>query len=290
MGARHVESWQRLGAGVAVYSPTRAHRDRLAARAGIAAADDLSSLARRVDLIDICAPTDSHAAIAGGALALRRPVVCEKPLARTVSEAARMARGFEAAAVPLFAAHVLRYFDVYASARAMVNSGAVGPVRDVTVRRVVPAPEPGSWLWRPERSGGLLLDLMIHDLDFVRWVAGEVRTVRAQCAAAAGIVRGEAWLTHANGAASYVVGQWGGDPADEFQIAGPAGRLRSHDLLTGAPPGVAADIAFDRQFADFQRAINTGEPTRVSAADGVAAVRIALAAVQSQYSGRTIQL
>ncbi len=287
MGARHLESWQRLGAEVVLYSPTAAHRNRLAARTGIAVADDLTSLARAVDVVDICTPTDSHAAIALTALGLGRPVVCEKPLARTVSEAQELLARFDAAGVPLFVAHVLRYFDVYASARNSVCAGAIGAVREMAVRRMVDPPEPGSWLWQPERSGGVLLDLMVHDLDFARWVAGEVRTVRTECTEFAGTVRGEVWLRHANGASSYVLGQWGGTSDDGFEIAGGSGRLCSDEIPAQFD---AADRAFDAQFADFQRALRTGESTRVSAGDGVAAVRIALAAMESQRTGRVIQL
>jgi myo-inositol 2-dehydrogenase/D-chiro-inositol 1-dehydrogenase len=291
MGARHIESWQRLGADVLVWSPTPAHRDRLAARAGIVAAADLTSLARGADVVDICTPTDSHAAIALAALGSGRPVVCEKPLARTVTEAADLVRRFEAAGVPLLVAHVLRYFDVYASARNAVRAGEIGAVRELTVRRVVDPPAPGSWLWQPERSGGVLLDLMVHDLDFARWVLGEVRAVRAECGEAEGTVRGAVWLTHVNGATSYVLGQWGGATADEFEIMGSAGRLRSAELVRRVSAQFdAAARAFDRQFADFSAGLETHAATRVSAADGVEAVRIALAAAESQRTGRIIEL
>jgi myo-inositol 2-dehydrogenase/D-chiro-inositol 1-dehydrogenase len=129
---------------------------------------------------------------------------------------------------------------------------------------------------------------MIHDFDYARWVAGEVIGVRAERDDFGGVNRAEAWLTHAGGARSHVVGQWGGIVGDRFDITGSAGRVRSCDM---DPDGTdEAELAFDAQLADFSNAIRTGEPARVTAADGLAALRIALAAAESQRTGDSIEL
>lgn len=261
MGVRHAATWCELGEPVVGYSPTAAHRARLADYGRVL--DSLPELFDSVDVVDICTPTDTHAELAAAAAGHGLPVICEKPIARTIAQAERML----ALSVPLFVGHLLRYFGPHAAAGKAARS--------VEMYRAVEPPPAESWLRDEERSGGVLVDLMIHDLDYARWVAGEVISVRAR---KDGIERAEVWLEHAGGVRSHIVNQWGGIPQDRAEIDG---------VLV---PAGDADQAFRDQFTDFRAAISTGATPRVTAADAVAALRIALAADESARMGRSIRL
>jgi myo-inositol 2-dehydrogenase/D-chiro-inositol 1-dehydrogenase len=263
MGVRHAATWRGLDEPVLGYSPTSAHRARLGDYGPVL--DSLPELFGAVDVVDICTPTDTHAELASAAAEYGLPVICEKPIARTLQQAEQMLE----LPVPLFVGHLLRYFGPHAAAR---GSGAA---RSVEMYRAVEPPPVDSWLWDESRSGGVLVDLMIHDLDYARWVAGEVATVRAR---KYGIEHAEVWLEHATGARSHIVNQWGGTPEDWAEIDGV--------LL----PAGDADQAFRDQLTDFRTAISTGDPPRVTAADAVAALRIALAADESAHTGRSTSL
>jgi myo-inositol 2-dehydrogenase/D-chiro-inositol 1-dehydrogenase len=260
MGARHAATWRELGEPVVAYSPTPEHRVRLADYGRVV--ETLPVLLNSVDVLDICTPTDTHAELAAAAAEYGLPVICEKPIARTIAQAEQML----ALPVPLFVAHLLRYFAPHAAAR---KSGA----RSIEMYRAVEPPAADSWLRDEERSGGVLMDLMIHDLDFARWAAGEVGSVRAR---KYGIERAEVWLEHVGGARSHIVNQWGGIPADRAEIDGVV------------VPAGDAEQAFREEFTDFRNAISTGDTPRVTAADAVAALRIALAAAESARTGRPI--
>ena len=162
-------------------------------------------------------------------------------------------------------------------------------------------PVRSAWFADLDRSGGIVLDMMIHDLDIARWVAGEVTQVSAtwsrrgdgnQLAEA-----GHVLLTHASGAITHVAGVSGAAHlpfTTGYFAAGTGGTLEYDraaeqgfvaDLARGPARGEAVpqtDPAEDPYFlvlADFLEAIRHGTPTRVTAADGAAAVRIATAAL-----------
>jgi len=290
MGARHLRTWSRLGVARVLFSPTATHRTRLAADTGSAAVDSLDQLVDSCDVVDLCTPTDTHWELGMAAAAQHRAVICEKPLARTVRQARALLASCKDAGVQLFPAHVLRYFRSHAAARQRAYDGELGDVQSLSLHRAVDPPAPTSWLRDEERSGGVLLDLMIHDFDYARWVAGEVVSVRAERDDFAGVNRAEAWLTHAGGARSHVVGQWGGIVDDRFDIIGSAGTARSSDAKPDPDGTDEAELAFGAQLADFSNAIRTGKPARVTAADGLAALRIAVAAAESQRTGDSIDL
>jgi myo-inositol 2-dehydrogenase/D-chiro-inositol 1-dehydrogenase len=289
MGARHIGAWTALGAEILLYSPTAPRRADLASRSAATAVDSLDQLLESVDLVDICTPTDTHRELTEHSARAGRHVVCEKPLARRVEDAEAMLEVCAAAGVALFAAHVLRYFPAYANARRAVAAGEIGAPRALRLSRAVDWPDDAPWLLDTARSGGVLLDLMIHDLDYARWVAGEVVRVEAGCERGDRIARGWAILTHESGAVSDVRGAWGTYFQSVFDIDGTDGTL-GWDAATAPAGDGPEDAPYRSQLADFAAAIRLGSAARVTAADGLAALRIALAAVESHRTGRSVEL
>ena len=190
--------------------------------------------------------------IVAAAAAAGLPVVCEKPLALTWVEAEAMAATCADAGVALFPAHVVRYFPPYFAAAQAVGSGRIGRLTGLRLSRRSAAPE-RAWFADRARSGGIVMDQLIHDIDYARWVAGEVVTAYASIedGALPAQQRASVTLTHAGGAVSRLTGEWGGPDvafATSFVLTGTHGtigdRSGGEDTDdTGDTDGGAADVA-----------------------------------------------
>lgn len=283
----HIEGWLALGAEVAILRRTDA--DVLASRYGIRVIGGLDELIDAVDVVDIISPTSTHLDIARAAFARGRDVVCEKPLAGSTADAQKIIDAADRAGMRLFPAHVVRYFEGYRDLHDLV--GTIGTLTELTFRRTVAAPD-SAWFYAEDAGGGVIRDLMIHDIDQALWLAGSVVEVSAtQDPPAVGDrvsppVSAHVTLTHANGAISHLRADWL-EPGTPFrsmvEVAGSEGILRFDTDLdpAGADP-------YRAQLADFAEAIRTGGEARVTAADGLAAVAVVDAAYASLAGKRPI--
>jgi predicted dehydrogenase len=126
----------------------------------------------QVELVDITLPTFLHADIAVRALEAGKHVFCEKPMALKLVDCERMVAAAKKANRLLMIGHVLPFFPEYDWARRVIRSGDYGQVRGGAFRRIISDP---TWIkdfWSPERIGGPMLDLHIHDAHFIRLVFG----------------------------------------------------------------------------------------------------------------------
>lgn len=316
----HLPAWLALGADVVVFSSDGA-LDLTRRHGGGRAVDSEAELLLAADAVDICTPTPSHAALGRRAAAAGKHVLCEKPLARTAAEAVELIECCTAAGVQLYPAHVVRYFPEYAAMHAAVVSGVIGEVAVQRFSRTGSRPDSG-WFADDVQSGGIVLDQSIHDLDFARWTAGEVATVFARerdqrsdsAGDSSGVRSAQVILTHVGGALSYVTGTWarpGTTFRTAYEIAGTGGLLRhdsgEHQPLvvdggtgSAAPDGNAgggllpampfAESPFLTEIREMCTAFQNGPPPRVSADDGLQAIRIAEAAQESLTTGRAVSL
>ena len=134
-----------------------------------------------IDVIDIVTPGDSHAAIAIAALEAGKHVLCEKPLANTVDEAAAMAdAAASAAARGVYAMVGFTYRRVPAAtfARELVTGGAIGEVRQVRAEYLqdwlVDETAPLAWRLQKEHAGsGALGDIGAHAIDLSQFITGQ---------------------------------------------------------------------------------------------------------------------
>ncbi|GAA2573118.1 Gfo/Idh/MocA family oxidoreductase [Streptomyces roseoviolaceus] len=193
MGAAHSQGWRTAGrvfdlplnpVQAAICGRDRAAVQAAADRHGWASTEtDWRALVERddIDLVDICTPGDSHAEIALAALAAGKHVLCEKPLANTVEEAASMERAAEEAYARGQVAMVgFNYRRVPATtlARRMVDEGRLGRLRHVRVTYLqdwlVDPDFPLTWRLRREQAGsGSLGDLGAHIIDLAQYLTGE---------------------------------------------------------------------------------------------------------------------
>src|SRR3954470_3677717 len=134
----------------------------------------------QVELVDITLPTFLHADIAVRALEAGKHVFCEKPMALRLADCERMVAAAKNANRLLMIGHVLPFFPEYDWALQVIRSGDYGRVRGGAFRRIISDPTWITGFWSPERIGGPMLDLHIHDAHFIRLVFGmpqEVTTV-----------------------------------------------------------------------------------------------------------------
>jgi len=190
-----------------------------------------------VDVVDVCTPTFTHPGYALEALSAGRHVLVEKPMALSLTEADEMIQAAEARGVKLMVAHVLRFFADYVKARELVQAGAVGRPIMLKAKRAGSMPPWGaeSWFMDQSKSGGVTVDLAIHDVDFLRWcLQDEVRQVFALSHSSA--VRGTSAENHVlialrfrEGAVAHVEASWAMPAALPFttslEIAGSKGTL-----------------------------------------------------------------
>jgi predicted dehydrogenase len=158
----HAPHWKTLGAEVGVYSEIGA--ESLAAEFGLTIAGTLDELLAEVDVVDICTPTTTHAALAVTAIEAGRHVLCEKPLGRTTAEAKAVMDAARHAGVQVYPAHVVRFFPEYVALKAAVDRGQLGTI---AVARYSRGGEGATsdWFFDDRLSGGIILDQMIHDID-----------------------------------------------------------------------------------------------------------------------------
>lgn len=130
-----------------------------------------------IDAIDLCTPTDRHAVQAKQAMRSGKHVLVEKPLALTAAEAEKVAREAELCGRILMVAQVLRFMPAYVIARDRLT--AFGPIRNASFRRRCAAPAWSAWLTDTARSGGGAFDLLIHDVDYARWLFGLPQRIAA---------------------------------------------------------------------------------------------------------------
>lgn len=310
MGQTHAQGWaQKPDVLTAVFGTSRASQE-FARQFNLAHCDTFAELLEQVDVVDICTPTPSHTEYAVQTAQAGKHIICEKPLALTLPEADRIIQAVQDAGVRLFVAHVLRFFPQYRAAWTQVQAGAIGKPRVLKLSRVSSPPSAGSWLLDETQSGGVPLDLLIHDLDFARWIAGNVQSVYAQETRKAGKVMVQATLTHMDGAISLIEGGWAAPPGvfrTSLDIAGTAGVIEWNSdappplKMHGPPapiaaqdgaalPSLSADDPYAAELWHAYDAIQSGQPFLIEPADARASLAVALAVKQSIETGQSVQV
>jgi len=316
MARTHANGWRATDAElVGIMSDPFDSAQTLADVHGVRAYADLDALVADVDVVDLCVPTDLHQPMTLRAAAAGRHVVCEKPIALSLTDAQAMVDACERAGVRLFIAHVVRFFPQYRTAAETVHAGLLGQLGVMRFRRVLYPPYQGSasWYTYESRSGGILCDLMVHDFDVARWLGGPVKRVFARSLRARepGSIRDYALVTlgFESGAMALVEGGWAypaGVFRTGFDLAGRDGLIEWDSdgsetikrFLLPTEPGGAAEVGlpltvlaedpYTTEIKHVHAALRDGAPFAVTPQDATEALRIALAAKASLRSGRAV--
>ncbi len=301
-----------LAAGLGVPSHTD-HRDLLAAPG--------------LDGVIVATPTALHVPIGLDAVAAGIPALIEKPIGPTVDQALILADAADRAGVPLVIGHHRRHNPIVAAARAAVQSGRLGRLTTVTALWTLHKPDEYYDIsWRREAGGGPVLTNLIHDIDVLRFVCGEIDSVQAIVSAAGrGLPLADTAvvaLRFASGAlgtitmSDTVTAPWAWDlTAGEnpffgqndqncYLLAGSAASLAVPSLRLWRYPGEigwAADLAeervavtpadpYVRQLAHFRAVIRGDERPVIDARDATATLAATLAVEEAAASGRRMDL
>ena len=139
---------------------------------------------QRPDAVSITLPTFMHRDFAVKALDASVHVLCEKPMAMSVGQCEEMIASAKANRKELQIGHCIRFWPEYVKAKQIVDSGRYGDVLAASFRRIstVPGWSWKNWLIKHSQSGGAIMDLHIHDADYVQYLFGLPAAVRSEAA------------------------------------------------------------------------------------------------------------
>jgi predicted dehydrogenase len=277
-------------------------RERFAAQFGIPKCykpDELVS-APDVEIVDICTPTDTHRYYTELAARSGKHVFCEKPIALNLEDAQDIISACKKARVALGVGQVLRFFPEYAKIRELLAEGAVGDVQVVSASRCARMPHGrDDWFRNRRRSGGAIFDLAIHDIDFLAWCFGTVKTVFARRASLNGEEHLHIILRFERGQVAHIEASWAEVEGfyAQFEAAGSKGRLtfdsrdatpllvnrkkKEEEPAVIIPESPLKESPYLLEMLEFIRLVEEGVSPRVTAADAVYALAVALAAQES---------
>jgi UDP-N-acetylglucosamine 3-dehydrogenase len=316
MGANHARVLADMD-GVELVAVADADEARVAkatAGRGAAGFTDAAALFRdtELDFVSVVVPTGLHEEVALAAIAAGAHVLVEKPIAATMEAAGRIAAAAEAAGVLLTVGHIERFNPAVQELKKRLEAGQGGRVLQLRARRVGPFPH-------RIRDVGVIHDLGPHDIDIMRYLLGE-EVERVFAEARSHIATGNedlfaGMLRFTGGALGLLEINWL-TPTKERTIsalcekgmfvADYAGQkltfYENHDAVAreGALASVSEGMVVQYPIANreplraelesFRDAIRAGGPPHVTARDGMAALAVAEALVESSQSGMPVTL
>lgn len=287
----------------------------LAQYAGITAVEDYTALLAdpRVHAVIVTTPTHTHREVVIAAAQAGKHIFCEKPTALTLRETDEMITAVDRAGVLMQIGFMRRFDRAYSEAKRQIDAGVIGT--PVMVRSIGRDPHRTSLEYaNPAVSGGLIVDMGIHDFDVVRWLTGdEIQRVYAETAAlvypelttVGDVDNAQITLRLNSGALGNIevsrTAKYGYDIRGEVvgtEGALQIGYLQETAVLTLTQAGVRHDVvphfperfgpAYTAQIAAFVACVRDDKPPAVTAQDARAALQAALAATRSQHSGQVV--
>ncbi|GGF04269.1 oxidoreductase [Aliidongia dinghuensis] len=183
IGRAHIETIGRIDAcRLAGIAEPAAEGRALAERLGVPWSSDAAQLLDHVrpDAAIIATPNATHRAMALACIERGIPAIVEKPIASTLEDAAAIAAASDEARVPILVGHHRRYNPIIRQAHEMIAGGALGRLTNASVLYTfVKPPEYFDLAWRRTAGGGPILINLIHEIDLIRHLCGEIATVQA---------------------------------------------------------------------------------------------------------------
>lgn len=266
-----------------------------------------------VDAVIVTTPAHTHREIVIAAAQAGKAIFCEKPTALTLRETDEMIAAVNSAGVLLQIGFMRRFDRAYSEAKRQIDAGAIGT--PVMIRSIGRDPYRTSLEYAdPSVSGGLIVDMGIHDFDVVRWLTGdEIQRVYAETAAlvypelttVGDVDNAQITLKFESGGLGNIevsrTAKYGYDIRGEVvgtEGALQIGYLQETAVLTLTKAGVRHDVvphfperfgpAYTAQIAAFVTCVRDGKPPAVTAQDARAALQAAIAATRSQHTGQVV--
>ncbi|MER2137842.1 MAG: Gfo/Idh/MocA family oxidoreductase [Arthrobacter sp.] len=213
-----------------------------------------------IDVVDIVTPGASHAEIAIAALEAGKHVLCEKPLANTLTEAEAMAAAAERAAGKAMVGFTYRRVPAVTFARDLVQSGAVGEIRQVRAVYLqdwlVDSEAPLTWrLQKDEAGSGALGDLGAHAVDMAQFITGQ--NITAVSGTLNTFVHDRPLLGEASGLAGTATQERGTVTVDDLALfttrfdGGAMGSFEATRMSTGRKNALRVEVSGSRGAVSF---------------------------------------
>jgi UDP-N-acetylglucosamine 3-dehydrogenase len=319
MGQLHAQSCLNLPDAQVTWVADR-HAGRAAALAAAlgagcrATTDNEEALsADDVDAVLVCVPTPDHREVTELAAARGKHVFCEKPIARTLADGEAMVEVCRRAGVRLMVGHVVRFFPEYARIHQLLREDAVGQVGVVRASRVNAYPRTDrGWYADFEACGGPIVDLMVHDLDTLRWYFGEVARAYARglshTPAQPTTDYALALLRFESGVIAHVEASWAHATfRTAIEVYGEHGALRHASEESAAirlervgteedraavqvPSSPLAEGPYQAELRHFLDCLRHGTPFLVDGEEAIRSLALSLAVLESARTGRPVHL
>ncbi|MWV46988.1 gfo/Idh/MocA family oxidoreductase [Paenibacillus sp. HJL G12] len=287
--------------------------EKLAEKTGATHFSSMEDLIReaRPDVVSIAVPTYMHVPLIKQAAEEKVHIICEKPIALSPAEAAEAIDFCESRGVRLFVGQVVRFFPQYQQLAEQIQHAGSSSAGIYHASRA--GSHPGlvrDWYHDRQKSGGVIVDLMIHDIDYVLGAFGEIEEVFAFHRVQGGIDYASATFRCTNGTIAQLEGFWGypGPFTTTFEFAGKDGIIRydSNDAqsvrvrrtadleqdggFVETPQSELVHDPYYRELFHFLECIRSGMEPAVTAADALNALKWACAAEESAQSGLPVRL
>lgn len=267
-----------------------------------------------IDAVVICSPTDTHADYVELAAKAGIHVFCEKPLDLSIKRVVEVLQVVEKANIKLMLGFNRRFDKEFKKVQELVREGAVGEPHLVKITSRDPGAPPIGYI---EKSGGLFLDMTIHDFDMARFVVGkEIAEVYAKGAVLIDPLIGEAGdidtavitLTYKDGTMAIIDNSrqaaYGYD--QRIEVFGSKGMVQannnfmdSHRLYTESGIQAALPLhffleryadAYRAEMSDYLKSLKNGASVPVDGKDGLSSLQIGLAALKSLKEKRPVKI
>jgi len=263
-----------------------------------------------IDAVFIASPTPSHASIAIDSLRAGKHVFCEKPISSTIADAERMiAESERNPNLILMIGQVLRFWPEYVQIKKQIDYGKIGKPVIARTYRANPMPQ-SAFYEKEELSGGVIVDLGLHDIDFLSWALGPVKSVFAQGGNLSGrgdvVDYAQIHFNFESGAIAYLETNWALPENFPFstaiEITGTDGMIAadntdsraSYQLTVKGQKRVTQSIfdlnGYHYEQDAFLRAVQDKAKTPMEADAALYSLRLAIAAKESIKTGKLISV
>jgi predicted dehydrogenase len=185
MGSAHAGNYACLADRVDVRwicSRSRERAEKVAGTVGAEVTLELEDVLGdpEVDAVDVCVPTALHREVVERALAAGKHVFLEKPIALTLADADAIVDAAAQSGRSLMVGLVLRFWPEYVELGRRLAAGDLGRPLAVSTNRLSPPADWNEWMADPRQSGGVAVDLLVHDFDQMNRFLGEPKSVFAR--------------------------------------------------------------------------------------------------------------
>lgn len=269
-----------------------------------------------IDAISICVPTNMHKEIASDCMARRiRGVLVEKPIASNLKDALEIVNGARRMGVKLLIGHVERFNPVVLRMKEIIDSGKLGYVVSISAKRVGPLPP-------RVRDVGIIVDLAVHDIDVISYLYGkadirgrvrlsyptDVYAIDGNIKGVKGVELGKIevedrasiMMKFDDGRVGIVETNWltphmirkldivGLDRVAYVDYTGQTISIHGREMVEEIK--LVKEEPLMRELTHFINVVKNDDNELVTGEDGVQALRIALAAIESHKTGNVVKL